>query len=903
MHREPDLEDALRIARVLMDTTGMDAATAAFNSAIPDTLREEVVARLEMERVIRIRDPHMVEDPNRPHQEWLHLVDRAAWFYWPRLRQYLIDRKGWSDNVVRSLDRTTDRVLAAMEDARGEGSFRTQGLIVGYVQSGKTANYSALIAKASDCGYRLIIVLTGVHNSLRQQTQRRLTAELVGLDDGRSVGVGTPDSEHQWYTFTSSALNGDFNPGHANTAALTGTNPVLIVAKKWVSVLRSMNDWFDRAPEDILVRVPTLIIDDEADQASVNTGGDRPPDAQDEDGAEAVAEETAPSRTNALIRSLVQRFDRVAYVAYTATPFANILIDHTAVDRVAGEDLYPRSFIVDLPKPPGYWGAERIFGLPDGEAAEGADGAASPDGLDVLRRVPDEHVPMLVPARRVDVSGFEPELPESLVEALDAFVLAGAARIQRGDGDVPATMLIHTSYRTVIQRRLTELVDTEVDRLRDQWRYLRDQGIEERLRRLWERDFRPVIRALDQRRDNSFEALAERAVGVFFEQLQVRQINSGSLDELDYEREPDLKVVIVGGTRLSRGLTLEGLLISYYVRPANNYDTLMQMGRWFGFREGYADLTRIYTTELLEQWFRDLAMVELEVREDINRYEQERLTPLQFGIRIRAHPAMMVTSPLKMQNAQVIDLSFNSKLRQTINFPFANTEWLRQNIITTGGFLSSLGPPTRMWREGQPMWDAVPWQSVVDFLGAYLMDESATQVRAEPMRRYIERQVAHGELVEWVVAVMGQRRREERLGEPMDLGIVGADGRAVLVNPIERTRVRNTSTLKTITSPSDQEVGLTREQLDEAGLLPGRTGENLRYVRDERQGALLVYPISRFSGHGRSPPATDESSDRVPIYEDPRAGEDIVGVALVFPASESAAAREYVTGTVGTGEE
>ncbi len=149
-------------------------------------------------------------------------------------------------------------------------------------------------------------------------------------------------------------------------------------------------------------------------------------------------------------------------------------------------------------------------------------------------------------------------------------------------------------------------------------------------------------------------------------------------------------------------------MVSYYVRSARNYDTLMQMGRWFGFREGYADLTRIYTTEQLEQWFRDLAMVELEVRDDIARYDHEGLTPLEFGgLRIRTHPAMLVTSPLKMQHTRTENLSFTNKLRQTINFPFDNVDWLRRNIQITSGLLSSLGPPTRSWRPGVPTWEGV----------------------------------------------------------------------------------------------------------------------------------------------------------------------------------------------------
>jgi hypothetical protein len=891
----PDLHAYLRICRVLLDTgVAADPAAAVLSVPIPPDLRDAVLAQLEAERVIRIRDPLMVTDPGRHHEAWLHLADRSAWYFWPRLREHLIDRRSWRGPTVMGLDRATDRILGEMENPRSPGVFRTQGLVVGHVQSGKTANYTALIAKAADCGYRLVIVLTGIHNSLRQQTQRRLTAELVGFSDGRSVGVGTPAPDRQWQTFTSSELNGDFNPGHANAAALDGNNRVLIVAKKVTSVLRAMNDWFARAQDDVLPTIPTLIIDDEADLATINTGGDRRPVDIDDDAE--PPDETAPSRTNELIRGLVGRFQRVAYIAYTATPFANVLIDHRAVDRTAGEDLYPRSFIVALPRPPAYWGAERIFGLPAGDAV---DADAQP-ALDVIRRVPVGDVALLVPARRAEVEGFQVRLADSLVLAIDDFVLAGAARIQRGDQAVPATMLVHTSYRTSIQERLSQLVADHVARLRDDWRYFRSEGIAERLRRRWETDFRRVIRSLDLNLDIPFESLAAGPIGILLEQLEVRRIHSGSLDELDYERQPDLKVIVIGGNRLSRGLTLEGLLVSYLVRPARNYDTLMQMGRWFGFRDGYADLTRIHTTELLEEWFRDLAMVEIEVREDIARYEQEGLTPLDFGIRIRTHAAMLVTSPLKMRHARVTDLSFSNKLRQTINFRFDDIPWLERNLEVTRGLLSTLGPPDQLWRERQPMWESVPWRTIIDFLQEYQMDDTAKQVRSEPIRSYIGRQVERGELAEWLVAVMGQGRHEPRLGPQLDLGIVDRHLRPMPANPIERTRVRGSSTLRQITSPADQEIGLTGEQIERARGATGRYGENLREERDPRRGALLIYPISRRSGHDRQ---IDEGSERVPIYEHPDQGRDIIGIALIFPRSRSAAARAYLVGTVDEPEE
>jgi hypothetical protein len=251
-----------------------------------------------------------------------------------------------------------------------------------------------------------------------------------------------------------------------------------------------------------------------------------------------------------------------------------------------------------------------------------------------------------------------------------------------------------------------------------------------------------------------------------------------------------------------------------------------------------------------------------------------------------------VTSPLKMQHARTLYVSFSGTLRQTINFPFENPDWLERNLEVTRVLLSSLGAPDH-WRPQQPMWKEVSWKTIVDFLSRYEMDESATQVKAAPMLSYIRRQAALGELTEWVVAVMGQSRKDVSLGQ-IELGVQGE-----LINAIKRTRVKDTSTLKAITSLPDQEVGLDETQLARAEAMGGgRTGQNLRAVRDPGQGLLLLYPISRFSGHGKDRGDDAEDSTRVPIFEDPERGQDVIGVALVFPKSESAAAVEYVTGAV-----
>ena len=643
-----------------------------------------------------------------------------------------------------------------------------------------------------------------------------------------------------------------------------------------------------------LARVlPVLVIDDEADQASPNTRGNRPfPDEEGDGDADDLEDKTSPSKINDLIRQLLSRFSRVAYVAYTATPFANILIDHTAQDRKAGRDLYPESFIVDLPQPSGYYGAEKIFG-----SEEEADSR----GLDVIRHVPDSDVQLLVPQARGGAEKFSPTLPQSLRDAIDDFVLAAAARYQRGDGDQPATMLIHTSHYQAVQHRLHADVDRYMVDLRNEWRYSWQRGLEQRLSQRWETDFRRVTRSENIALEVGFEVIRPHVRSLLEHPVAVLQLNSRSEDVLDYKRDPSLKVVVVGGNRLSRGLTLEGLLVSYYVRRANAYDTLMQMGRWFGYREGYGDLTRIYTTVELERWFRDLVIVEAELRADIRRYEEEDLTPLDFGLRIRRHPAMLVTDRLKMRAAHTENLSFAGQLVQTINFPFKDRDWLAANLSATEDFLAALGPPTEGSDGGPSMWRSVSWRKVVGFLEAYHTDPTAVRVNRALLLDFLSAQAEQGELVEWVVGVMGQDKKVDRLGT-IDLKIQGVPR----VNLIERTRLKDQQSLGVITSETHQALGLTPDQIDRARLAPGErpSGKRLREQRPKREGLLLIYPVSWFSGWDGERDVAQEDS-RQPIYDSPAEAEgmvDVVGIALSLPPSMSSATVEYVVGTVGLGD-
>jgi Z1 domain len=890
MYTTNELDKFTRIIRTYMDSFECSIEEAIENiPAIDSDLSKKIKEAFEKEQPTTAVDPNMIIDPNRKHVEWLPMVDRAEWYYWPSLREYLIDEKQWSlDSVVRQIDQSTDKILEQLEDPINCTSFTTKGLVVGYVQSGKTANYTGLIAKAADSGYKLIIILTGMHNSLRFQTQTRLDKELVGFSNDVEVGVGRPPRDKEWVTLTKADLTrGDFNPGHLNPTILNGEKPILIVMKKHGSILERILGWLSRADKETLSEVPCLIIDDEADQASVNTGGNRPYDVDPDD----ETEEESPSAINDYIRQLLSLFNKKAYIAYTATPFANVLIDHKAHDRLSGEDLYPNSFIMSLPRPHGYYGAKEIFG------------DSTNTGLDIINHVKISDVSQLVPETRAEVETFIPSIPETLEQAIYDFILAGAARISRGQGNEPASMLIHTSYRTAIQIKLAVLVEELLTSIKEEWRYNRKQGkLIGVLKAKWDKDFFKLTTKMDPQHAIPFSDIINN-ISIFLEKVKIRQLHSDSNDIINYEIEPDLKAIVIGGNRLSRGLTLEGLLISYFVRLSNSYayDTLMQMGRWFGYRNGYVDLTRIYTTRSLERKFRALVDVEEHLRRDIAKYEREGRTPLQLGVRIRQHPGMLVTSPPKMRAAQSVHISYQDQVSETTVFPLNDTEFLKNNLEGTKNFIQTLGKPLN----NDLLWDNIESQTVLDFLEVYKTDADATTVRADAIANYITRmnQLEEPELTNWTVKVMGRKVKNEQLGT-VDLGLSGQQ-----VNLIQRTLRINSSSLGTIMSDGDEEIKLPKEKVKEIKeRLKGKErneeeekvtlGEELRKLRSPNEGVLLIYPISKYSGHDSR---TMGSDTRTMIFKDPLEGEHIIGLAFIFPPSESSDAQEYITGSIGVG--
>jgi hypothetical protein len=717
------------------------------------------------------------------HFAWLDAARKSDWRYWQRYEQY-IERQLASD-VVSALDASTDGILSLLEDPRRVGAWDRRGLVVGHVQSGKTGNYSGLVCKAADAGYKIIIVLAGLHNNLRSQTQIRLEESFLGYetsanrDPGKPIGVGEIDSDPAIAPncMTTRADNGDFNTKAAANLAITPEQrPWLFVVKKQKTVLTQLLKWIRGHVADttdaatgraIVGTLPLLVIDDEADHASVDTG------EQFFDAEGNPDEEHEPKTINRLIRTILHSFAKKAYVGYTATPFANIFIHRRGETAEEGPDLFPRAFIRNLAAPSNYVGPSRVFGLRTPEGRVGGLPLSRDVSDHIDKESPGGWMPATHKKEHTPTYMGQETLPPSLREALLAFALACAVRGIRGQRS-HSSMLVHVTRLTQVQRKVHAQVEEAVRRIKQRLtRRIDHETLLSQLKELWERDFVPTCAAVAERVpepegrllvptwDEVLQALPDAVADI-----EVRIVNGTAKDALDYsEPGKGLKVIAIGGDKLSRGLTLEGLCVSYFVRTTKMYDTLMQMGRWFGYRPGYIDLCRLYTTEDLVEWFEHIADAAEELREEFDVMAESGGTPLDYGLRVQSHSVLLVTSPLKMRNARSLQLSFSGELLETVSL-HNDAPTLDRNLaaferlVTVMGvpterdpIVRSRGPSTQEWKGF--LWSGQPAETIAEFFESYVTHRKARKVNSDLLQKFVRSMAGAGELTSWTVAVIG----------------------------------------------------------------------------------------------------------------------------------------------------
>jgi hypothetical protein len=898
--KKPLTEDIIRneiIKALPVLKTVLNTDTSDEN--IIETLLRQIEGRCN---IWMIGQATYLDNKEEDHIIWLpDRKDEIAWKFWKRYTLYLEQEMGRAPDIISYIDKLTDDVLGRLEDPERDGQWDRRGMIVGEIQSGKTANYIGLICKAVDAGYKLIIVLAGLHNSLRSQTQLRIDEGFLGFDTQKSLafnrekknllmGVGLLHNFefHSATSLTNSAENGDFNKKVADQyGVIPGEYPIILVIKKHKSILTNLLRWalsvrgMETETGRRFVRdVPLLLIDDEADNASINT---KP--ILDENGK--PQEDYDVSVINGLIRELLNSFEQSAYVGYTATPFANIFIYPEGETDKYGEDLFPRSFIINLPVPSNYIGPSELFGL-DAAPDVGIEGV---EGLNFNVVTPiDDYKDIIPDKHRRDLN--VKNLPESLIKAMKTFILSCAARIARGQDTAHNSMLVHVTRYVSVQEQIAELISEELSTIQQRLEYGDGnfpKKLYDELEQMWNNEFVPVtIDMMGKIDDTQIQKIEwtdiRNNLRKAASRIQIKKINGTAKDILDYRLHKNgLNVIAIGGDRLSRGLTLEGLTVSYYLRAAKMYDTLMQMGRWFGYRPGYLDLCRIFTSKELIEWYRHIAMVSKELKQEFNHMAEIGANPADYGLRVRTHPdGLLITSVNKMRSGTKMRLSYAGTISESIVF-HKNTTIIKKNYDAFDRFIKSIGN-YGMDNGKNYLWSNIEGKKIADLMDDIETHPDSRKASAQLLAQYIESRLIDGELVDWTVALISGGKGEKGRVGGWDVNFVIRDW----LSDGNGSNGINKYTIRRLVSPTDEWLDLNekeRASVMEKTLIEWKNGKIksseeptrpsgliIRETRLKTNGLLLIYPID--------PGKTEE---KIPV----------MGFALSFPKSDLARAIEY----------
>lgn len=711
-------------------------------------------------------DTFQILEGRERREPWLkdfRANQKSKWEFWTRYAEYLEKQKKFAPSVILQLDELTDKVLDKLfNPQRSEIQVSKKGLVVGQVQSGKTANYTGLICKAADAGFNLIVVLAGIHNNLRSQTQNRIDEGFLGFDTQyeraytmnktTKIGVGLiPGFENAIAnSYTTSLEKGDFTSRATNTAGFNfnAPQPILFVVKKNASVLKRLCNWLQtQATNDKITNKSLLIIDDEADNASINTN----------------VKELDPTAINKNICKMISLFNCSAYVGYTATPFANIFIPQNE------DDLFPRDFIINIPAPTNYIGPEKVFGT-----------SIIPDDTN------NDLLPIVCPIKDYDFfvpqghkkDGDKPtfsDIPESLKTALKCFIVTCAVRIARGQGTKHNSMLIHISRFQAWQNHIRDLV-VDLFNYYKQEIEAGDPTIFEEFRKILENDtanyksykavtteiqhskFGDIDKNLTIHSWEEIKPLLYKAV----QKIEVKSINGSSGDALTYydNEKTGISIIAIGGDKLSRGLTLEGLSVSYFLRASKMYDTLMQMGRWFGYRPGYVDLCRLYTSEELNEWFMHITLASEELRAEFDYLAGINGTPEDYSLKVRNSPGQLqVTSISKMRYTKQMEVSWAGRLIQTYQLPMDKGK-KKSNLLATDNFICSLGDYERKGKDDNYLWRNVSPDDICNYFSNFKVADNLKQVDLDLICQFIKDLVKENELISWRVVLKSIKKAD-----------------------------------------------------------------------------------------------------------------------------------------------
>ncbi len=820
---------------------------------------DEYCAKLETRFLVLHETGHSIS--KRSHQPWYGTRRSSAGFeqfYYDRYEEFLSSQDGFPRESVRAVDKETSEIIDFCGDPTSGIGWRRRGLVIGQVQSGKTTSFSGVICKAADVGYKIIVVLTGTTKILRKQTQNRLDAAFVGRRSVSNqgalrelVGVGLIDRSRSPDSGTSVEHDFSINAARHNAgySLINRKEPIIFVCNKNASTLDNLDKYFKEQGGQNLLDLPLLLIDDEADNASVNT--------------KAHKEEI--TKINELIRSILRRFKKRSYLGYTATPFANIFIDADDDKEWAEDDLFPQDYIKTIDAPSNYVGPSQIFPHYDeNKEIVGIidDNEPYDDQNKEIVRVIDDNEPYMketYPRGQAQITG----IPESLKKAIGIFLLSKCLRHTRQSQAFHSSMLINISHITNLHFVTTEFVKEFFDTLR--------------------KDIKVNAKAIRPSKNSLVHFLKDVYVHEFLENqvviappaweeilnilaaaasnVEILTINSKSDDQLNFDLKqyPDGRSVIaLGGFSLSRGITLEGLTVSYVIRKVSQYDTLMQMGRWFGYRDGYADLCRVFLTPSTLDYYQFITEATDELRNSIKEMQSLGQTPDEFGLLVRQHPAAIrITASNKMHSAQEITLDLGMRGKTYQGHALHNSNEINnKNRDAVNQFVSQMGAPTLdhdYFGKTPLLWPDVSSHKIRDFMLNFNLPDKCFELHVSQTSRQLGSFVTDfifdpknkDALSSWVVAI-----------DPIIAPCAGLQHdkfsnvefqctkrhKGLFADPNENS-IYNITNRRTVQSGLDARVGLTKSEYKEweSTTLDNRSNSTIKTFLSKP--LLLIYSL------------------------------------------------------------
>lgn len=752
--------------------------------------------RIYVEETLNFGMTQLIPEKSLDHIEWYDEYLRKNFNnrpMWQRFYNYALST-GLSSVVMKSIDKTTDKILEKCENPKRDDKWSNKGLVVGVVQGGKTTHMIGLCNKAIDAGYRLIVIMPGMLEDLRLQTHERFDAGLIGKDTQSSLdktisnfthGVSRYNRKCKVYNFTTANKRGD-SVNEVKRLEMLEDGPSILILKKNPTIIKHL---IARVylNENAFKKEPILIIDDESDLASINT--------KNIPNIKNVSKEDFTS-TSLYIRALLSMFNRSAYIGYTATPYANIFQDYREeaekeskltipwkdkqlgkkleiVSFGLGEGLFPKNFICSLPVFSNYIGFEKLFGddFFEGEAYLGNRSLeiikdyVDKESYKLLKRYYDnlkEGVPKKNnPKPDTDIVGWlspfaeknwEPikhfDLPNSLKKAVRFFIIGNIVKRIRKISNKHNSMLISVNKHTITNESIR-------DQIQEYLMYIRssyglgdsDSKIKDDFKDLWQSEFEDNLN--NEHIHPPREILWDEIESLLPDEISKVEplLITGNEDYLDYAPNKSSSIIAIGGQLLSRGITLEGLSVSYFLRKSDNpsADAVTQMGRWFGYRPRYDDICKIYLNQFLLEDFREYYEAEESLRNQFRLMDTKEMLPTDFGLKV---PMRNPTASNKARATRLEGFvrNFSGKRKELI---FIDTEKKDENTKVVKKLFDSISKKHEEVHQGK-VWKNVDSDIILNFLSSYKSPLGLSKTTEERYIEYIKTCNRYGdELKKW----------------------------------------------------------------------------------------------------------------------------------------------------------